>query len=212
MNRDHRGGFLLQELAINLAMTMILLGGLFLFLRSGIAGSQVTTARALLERNANHGLRQITEALLPAGQATLSAANAPLGSSFLDFQVPSAVGPAGVTFGPATRIEWRADPGDPADGADNDGDGLVDEGEVVIRRSFGTANEQDTVVATSVPRLMLGETVNGVDDNANGLQDEAGLAFERLADGSVRVRLTVQARRQGTLFSRMVETTVLPRN
>ncbi len=210
--RNARAGFMLQELAINLAVTMILLGGLFVFLRTGIAGSQVTTARALLERNANHALHEITEALLPAGKATLSPANAPLGSSFLDFQVPVAVMPTGPTWGPVTRIEFRADPADPVDGKDNDDDGLVDEGEVVIRRGFGTANEVDTVLATNVARLALGETQNGADDNGNGLTDEGGLSFERNADGSVTVRLTVQVRRQGTLFSRAVETTVLPRN
>jgi len=209
---SRRDGFMLHELAVNLAMTMLLLGGLFLFLRSGIAGSQITTARALLERNANHALRQITESLLPAGKATLAPAAAPLGSSFMDLQVPVAVDPEGPTFGPVTRIEWRPDPNDPADGADNDGDGLTDEGEIVISRNFGSAGQLDTVIATSVPRLLLGEVQNGADDNGNGLQDEAGLCFERLADGSVRVRLTVQARKQGTTFSRTVETTVLPRN
>jgi hypothetical protein len=209
---SRRGGFMLHELAINLAITIVMLGGLFLFLRSGIAGSQVTTARALLERDANSALRQITEALLPAGKATLSPAAAPLGSSFMDLQAPVAVGPEGPTFGPVTRIEWRPDPNDPTDGADNDGDGLVDEGEIVISRNFGSAGQLDTVIATSVPRLLLGELANGADDNGNGLQDEAGLSFERLADGSVRVRLTVQARKQSTTFSRTVETTVLPRN
>lgn len=209
---SRRDGFMLHELAINLAITIVMLGGLFIFLRSGIAGSQITTARSLLERNANYALRQITEALLPAGKATLTPADAPLGSSFMDLQVPVAVGPEGPTFGPVTRIEWSADPADPTDGVDNDGDGLVDEGEAVIRRNFGSAGQQDSVIATNVPRLLLGETANGADDNGNGLQDEAGLAFERLADGSVRVRLTVQARRQGSLFSRTVETTVLPRN
>jgi hypothetical protein len=209
---SRRGGFMLHELAVNLAMTMLLLGGLFLFLRSGIAGSQITTARALLERNANYALRQITEALLPAGKATLAPAAAPLGSSFMDLQIPVAVDPEGPTFGPVTRIEWRPDPNDPNDGADNDGDGLTDEGEIVISLNFGSAGQLDTVIATGVPRLLLGEVQNGADDNGNGLQDEAGLSFERLADGSVRVRLTVQARKQGTTFSRTVETTVLPRN
>jgi hypothetical protein len=209
---SRRGGFMLHELAINLAITIVMLGGLFLFLRSGIAGSQVTTARALLERDANSAVRQITEALLPAGKATLSPATAPLGSSFMDLQAPVAVGPEGTTFSPVTRIEWRPDPNDPTDGADNDGDGLVDEGEIVISRNFGSAGQLDTVIATSVPRLLLGEAANGVDDNGNGLQDEAGFSFERLADGSVRVRLTVQARKQSTTFSRTVETTVLPRN
>jgi hypothetical protein len=130
----------------------------------------------------------------------------------MDLQAPVAVGPEGPTFGPVTRIEWRPDPNDPTDGADNDGDGLVDEGEIVISRNFGSAGQQDTVIATSVPRLLLGELPNGADDNGNGLQDEAGLSFELLADGSVRVRLTVQARKQGTTFSSTVEATVLPRN
>jgi hypothetical protein len=204
-----RGGFMLHELAINLAITVVLLGGLFLFLRSGIAGSQGHDG-ALLERNANSALRQITEALLPAGKATLTpaAARSAAPSWTCRFRSRSTPGarPSAVTHRVA-RASQRS-----TDGADNDGDGLVDEGEIVIERNFGSAGQQDTVIATSVPRLLLGELPNGADDNGNGLQDEAGLSFERLADGSVRVRLTVQARKQGTTFSRTVETTVLPRN
>lgn len=146
--RARRDGFVLQEMAISMLMSLIVLGTVFAFVKSGITNSQVTTARALLDRNAGAALRAITDALLPAGKATLSAANAPLGASFLDFQVPASAVAAGIVWGSVTRIELRADPADAPDGVDNDGDGLVDEGEIVLHRNFGLASQSDSIRAT----------------------------------------------------------------
>jgi len=210
--RRARDGFLLVEVVVSLAVTTLLFGGVLAFLRSGIHGSRVTTVRALLDRDANHALRQMVEALLPAGASTLSSADAPLGSSFIDFRVPAWIPATGIVWGRVTRIELTPDPGDPVDGVDNDGDGLIDERQVVIRRDFGGPSEIDTILVRDVASLLTGETKNGVDDNGNGLQDEPGLVFERLTDGSVRIRLTLQAFEQNTMFERTVEATVLPRN
>ncbi len=207
-----RSGFTLHELLVNVAVISVFLGGVFSFVQSGMADGQRTMARAVIDRRANESLNRIAETLLPAGAATLSPAAAPLGSSFLDFQVPATVTSAGIGWGNAARLERQADPADPDDGIDNNGDGRVDEGILVLRRDIGLVSEQSTVLATGVARFLEGEVVNNADDNGNGLDDEAGLVFERTAAGSVIIRLTLEHTQRNATFRRTVEATVWPRN
>jgi hypothetical protein len=87
------------------------------------------------------------------------------------------------------RIRWRRDPADANDGADNDGDGLVDEGEVVVTHDVGLASQRETVLVRRVPELLDGEAANGSDDNGNGLADEAGFVVARVGN-SVTLWLT----------------------
>ena len=67
----------------------------------------------------------------------------------------------------------------------------IEEGSVVL--TTGARGEQREVLTHRVQPLLLGEAWNGVDDNGNGLIDEAGLSFT-LAGNEVHVRLSLQAR------------------
>ncbi len=210
--RTARSGYTLSELVIAMTVFATMLGGLFTFMQSGMRGAKLTSTRALLARRTGHAVNHITEALLLSDADTLSPANPPLGSSFLDYQVPLAVTAAGVVWDNAARVEWQADPADPSDGVDNNGNGLIDEGRVVVLRDFGLVTQRDTVIATDVARFLQGETANNADDNGNGLQDESGLCFERAADGRVIVRLTLLTRNDRGVLRHTVESSVAPRN
>ena len=213
MNRVRRpGGFTLHELLVNVAVLGVFLAGVFAFVASGMADAERTMARAVVDQRASEALTRIADQLLPAGAASLSPAALPLGAGFLDFDLPAGVTAAGIAWEPTTRIERQPDPADPADGADNNGDGRVDEGIVVLRRRFGLVDEQATVLASGVARFLEGEQANGLDDNGNALEDEPGLVFERTAEGSVVIRLTLEHVHRSGLYRRTVEATVWPRN
>jgi hypothetical protein len=110
------------------------------------------------------------------------------------------------------RLQHQYDPDDANDGLDNDGDGLIDEGRVVLIRDSGGADEQTVVLCSDVREYLEGESADGTDQNGNGLIDERGLCFE-LAAGRLTIRLTLEVLdAEGRHATRTVETTVHLRN
>ena len=105
---------------------------------------------------------------------------APLTCSSVEF---SRAGCTGAT----ERLEMLADPADPKNGRDDDGDGLVDEVRLVWMDPSGATQ----VLCSNLLALSAGETFNGIDDNGNGLIDEGGVAFHGdSGSGAVGVGLT----------------------
>ena len=112
------------------------------------------------------------DAVTPAGLLL------PAHATEIDFaQAVDFVGGA-VVWSDPQRLTFESAPGDPADGVDNDGNGLVDDGRVVWIRNPGLADEERVVLCSSVLALAAGEVAdNLLDDNGNGLVDEPGLSF-----------------------------------
>lgn len=131
----------------------------------------------------------------------------------IDFDRPGAMrASTGRITWSATRVEFRLEPGEVDDGLDNDGNGLVDEGELVLVRDAGGADELEIVLANGVREHLEGELPNGVDDNDNGLVDERGITFERVGS-DLRIRLTLETTgRDGRILTRTLETTAWSRN
>jgi hypothetical protein len=102
--------------------------------------------------------------------------------------------------------------GETANGVDDNKNGLVDEGQLVLTRNNGQANQQSVVLAHRVAKLLEGETLNHADDNGNGLIDESGFCVFR--EGNLlRIRLTLQrSLRPGQIIQATVETGVRLRN
>ncbi len=200
------------DVLMGAAVMATVLGGVTTFLSSAIAGSRTTTERAILARRACETVRRIADEISMADASSLSTAAEPLGANFLDFRLPQVIAAAGVTWANTTRIELQADPRDVADGTDNDGDGVIDEGIVVLRRNVGLVNEQATTLATGVAPLLEGETDNDADDNNNDLEDEAGLSFETDEDGMVTLRLTLFAATRTGVLVCTAAADVVPRN
>ena len=98
------------------------------------------------------------------------------------------------------------------DGLDNNGNGLVDEGRVVLTENLGGADERDRILARRVRELLEGELDNGVDDNGNGLVDEKGFSFERMGESLV-IRMTMERIDVGQrTIERSAQTSVRLRN
>ena len=137
---------------------------------------------------------------------------APVGASSLTFQRVVDFDGKNPVWEAPRRIEYRQDPQDPDDGIDNNGNGLVDEGQVVLVLNSGLAGEETRILTTRVREYLEGETAALGDENGNFLDNERGLCFE-LVNGHLIVRLSVQAvDSSGRRFTRTVETSVSPRN
>ena len=207
-----RRGHSLIELCVALTLLIIVLGLPALLLdtssrafSTGSRSSEVDLAarRALdttAERLAGSGLDDI--AILP---------NQP--NSSVVFRVATGFAGGAIVWGNDERIELAVEPGELVDGADNDGDGLIDEHRVLWTRDLGLASERTQVLCTRVRRSLEGEIPgNAIDDNGNGFADEAGLMIT--VDGeSIGLALTVERRDAfGTAILHTARRTVALRN
>jgi len=207
--RRARAGFTLVELLISgsFLASLLLVAGLATdrtlssFRAKRAEQETAVEADRLLRRIAGELAFAARDGLAPA---TLTA----VGSERIEYRV--AVG--GGAFGTARVLALESDGGESDNGADDDGDGLVDEQRVVWIEDEGGAGERRVVLGGGLAEYLAGEEENGLDDNGNGLRDERGLSFVLEGD-AVRVRLTLLfAVPGGIVRARSFETTVFPRN
>jgi prepilin-type N-terminal cleavage/methylation domain-containing protein len=205
-------GFTALEVAISVAILASFLGALF----GVIGGAQDLENRAVIEADlairGRIALERIARELRAASLATVSAAAPPLGASALTYQCATGWSGGAAVLGPQAKIEWRLAPGEVDDGVDNNGNGLVDEGQVIVTEGYGTAQAVASVLCDGVARLAAGEVANGVDDNGDGLIDEHGLSFQ-LTGRVLTIQLTLERLDvKGSLVQRSFTTSVLIQN
>jgi type II secretory pathway pseudopilin PulG len=208
-----RAGFTVIELMISTVMLSTILFAIGLTVLTGKQNFRQGITQAVLESRAQRALDRIVGELQGAQANSITPVpTAPLGSSSLQFRVCTGYDGTAQTWGPWMRIARVADPLDSPDGVDNDSDGLVDEGQVVLTRDVGGANQAITLV-DGVCRYLEGEKGNGLDDNGNGLTDEAGLSFVVDANGTLTIRLSLAAvDPRGKPLIQTAETSVHMRN
>jgi hypothetical protein len=177
-----RAGLTLVELVVGLSLLGVIGGAVVL--ASGSTSSAVQSASTLAELQsvARVALERIASQLVEVRRADVQpaapGAEAPFHASSLDFQKLRWTG-AAVELDDVARLAFELAPGELDDDLDNDGNGLVDDGLVVLIEGLGTAGERRFVVCRHVAGSLAGETPgNGADDNGNGLIDEGGLCFE----------------------------------
>jgi hypothetical protein len=93
-------------------------------------------------------------------------------------------------------VRFDYEEGELDDGADNNGNGLVDEGCLFWTRDVGEPSEKTHVIARGVREYLEGEEPNLDDDNGNGLEDERGFCLERVGEALV-IRLTLERQVSG---------------
>ncbi len=213
-SRACRGaGFTVIEMMISTVILAILLSVIGLTVLTGQQNFRQGVTEPVLEARARRAMDRIV-AELQGAQASSIIPNptAPLGSSSLQFRVCTGYNGTAQLWGPWMMISRVADPRDPQDGVDNDSDGIVDEGRVVLTRDVGGANQQSTIV-DGVTRYLQGETAGGGDDNGNGRTDVAGLSFVADANQTLTIRLSIAALDpRGKLLVQTVQTAVHMRN
>jgi prepilin-type N-terminal cleavage/methylation domain-containing protein len=194
-----RGSTLLEVLIATVILSVLAFGMNSLIRVGSVARNG--SAERQLERLAYQAMERIAGDLATAGRDTIE---------FDTYEIASlsyrhCLGAVdGVTQWTDSRvIEWQADPEDPVDGVDNNHNGLIDEGMVVLRVDVDESDESSTVLVRGVQRYLEGEIPNGTDDNGNGLIDEPGLSVVR--EGNLlRVRLSLA--RSGPDSRRIIRT------
>lgn len=209
-----QSGFTLVETCITFTVLALILSAVGAVTLAGRDVYQEGMSVATLEARARRALERMATELTAGVKTTLTPnPNTNLGSSSLQFQSGTGFSAGTQSLSGLTSIQLESDPNDPDDGIDNDSDGLIDEGQVVLVRNLGQADEIRTVLCKGVRKYLEGETANVADDNANGVVDERGLSFHADADGTLTLRLTLQARDpKNRLMVRTVETSVHMRN
>lgn len=182
------GGYTLIEIAIS----SVLFGVILLATVAATLSTQKTfdNANALgrLDGRTQRALSVIVDEFGTAGSAGLTPnPTLPLGSDHVTYRRPLGLAANAIVWDDASTVRFEYTADEPNNGSDDDGDGWIDEGRVVLVTHFGTAAEKTVILALNVPELMPGETANGLDDNQNGLTDERGFALS--VDGAI---LTVE--------------------
>jgi prepilin-type N-terminal cleavage/methylation domain-containing protein len=211
--RTNRAGFSLVEMLIVALILSAALAMLSMIGRSSERAYQNGTTAAQLEVQAAQAVERVVLELRPIALASLPPALVP-GVGAATVQYVQAVGyeAGAVVQTPLRQLGLEYAEGELDDGLDNNSNGLVDEGRIVLIENLGTADERRLVLTRWVAEQFEGELPNGVDDNGNGLEDERGFHVERVGN-ALLVRLTLQRRdAEGRLMTRVARTTVELRN
>ncbi len=206
-----REGFSLFEVLISITLVASLLTAVFRLANSSQQIADSSAKLSEIQSDLSVALERIQLVVRPAGRSTITPAN-PSGASQVSFQEAIGFANDAVQFGETMQLVLRPEEADPVDGIDNDGDGRVDEGELVYIQGLGTSAEKQQVLCKGVSRLAQGELPNGSDDNQNGLLDEPGFSIEQ--EGEVLIfRLTLEVvTDEGILLQQTRETAIRPRN
>jgi len=212
--RVRRAGFMQIDLMIGLTLMAMILGAIATAGRSGTNLFQSGVVRSQLEVQTTRTVGKIRQQLFVSELASIAGVpQAPFWDDELAFDQPDDFsGDVGMLSTKSTRIEFRYEDGELDDGIDNDSDGLIDEGVVVLIRDAGGPEEQAVVLCRDVREYLEGEIQNGLDDNGNGLIDEKGLSFDITGENLV-VRLTLEKRdRLGNVITRTLVSSIWLRN
>lgn len=211
---SERHGYTLVETCIVLVVLSLFVGAAARLVNGGSKAYEQNAGAAALDSRARRAVERVASELSASVRSTWSVtALAPLGTDTLQFRPCTGSSAGTITTGNLRRIALRRDPADANNGTDDDGDGLIDEGELVLTWDVGLSSETEAVIARGVAEYAAGETANAADDNANGLVDERGFSVVSDANGTLTVRLTLAAfDRDRRPVTRTIETRVYARN
>lgn len=195
---DARAGTTLVEVTLGVALLAVFSGAAFLALDGSARSYGTGRVVAQLDLRARAAMDDVSDLLLAADFDSLTPAGvvAPASVSTLDFQRARGFAGGAVEWGPTERLLLESEPGELENGIDDDGDGTVDEGRLVLIEDPGAAGERRLVLCSQVSAALEGEILaNGEDDNGNGLIDERGFCIAS-AGRRLEIRLTLEARDQ----------------
>ena len=218
MPPPERRGLSLLETLFAIVLTTVCLGGLLQAMSRGVALVRECTIVGDVDARAGRALHSIVRELLPSDSGTfVPDLEPPLvgpnpGYSAVAFRTAESYQAGAVVWSAPTRLQWQLAPGELDNGLDDDGDGVVDDGSIVLVRNAGQADERSAAIVGGVREYLEGEVPNGVDDNGNGLVDERGFCL--LLEGDVlTIRLSLQRTGpDGRAVVRTHETSITTRN
>ena len=203
----------LVEIMIAALLLTFVLGTAILATQRSTGAYRRSMINRTVDTLATRGIGRVMRELVAAGRNTLD--YSPPGEPHVPtvaFRTAQGWDGTAVVWGPEVRLSWELAPAEVDNGADDNGNGLIDEGRIVRIQNPGLPNESRLVLVNGVSELLEGETFNGLDDNGNGLVDERGFCFELTGD-TLTVRLSVERRDSNErLTVRTLENSVTMRN
>jgi len=175
-----RGGFTLLEMTIALSLLGVALTSAAMVSKTGGDAHQTTTAIQGLEQNLHRALERAASEIALSGVDHLTPD--PLeGLAYDDIEFQAVVGFTGAVpdLGPVSQLVTQLETGEVLDDADNDGDGLVDERDLLLIQDVYGGDRRQVVLCHGVLEYLEGETFDGADENGNLLEDEPGFHIER---------------------------------
>jgi len=210
---SRRGGFTLVEVIVAAAILVLMMTGLGLITNTSQSAYRSTMLVASADVRARRALTRIASELSSVGGSVIAPdPTSVFGTDTIQYQRATGVVGGAVAWSPTAQLGFEYAPGEANDGVDNDGDGVIDNGVVVLTLNLGMANQQRVVLCNGVSELADGEVLNGVDDNGNGVADESGLSIQRVGDVMI-IRLCLEQRDDGNgTIVRTQQTSVRLRN
>ncbi len=212
--RRGSSGFTLIEMLFSLSLFVVLMFSVHQVVTQSSGAYRATRASARLEDKVRQGLSRAVAEVYRSGRGVLNPdPTGNFGTESLGFQQLVGVVDGVPDFGVEQhRLVLEYDPRELDDGVDNDGDGLIDEGQLVFVRYEGEGRENRVVLCKDVRELLEGEIEDGDDDNGNGVSDERGFNIHRIGD-VLTLRLSVEGLDpDGRVLTRTLTTSVLLRN
>lgn len=190
-------GFTLIEMAVAIVLLVVVVGNVYTMLRqtSKALGSQ--NAKFDVETQARRTMDRITMAIIGATEDELQVPVAQPGfTNYLRYKESLGMVNGVMTQSALQKIAYT------------DAEG----GEVTWYENEGEANEKRIIFTKNVPPLLEKELNNGIDDNGNGVVDEAGLSFVKEGK-SITIYLTIRRTgSDGTVATARLKETVTCRN
>lgn len=174
-----RAGFTIIEVMITLVILTLLMVNGWMVTRAGRSAADSGVFMMSLDDEVNLTMDRITLAIMGADADEIYGPGmGSLATHFVEYQSNLGMSDGKVISGPPEEITWF-----PTTGPD---------GSVVWRESPTLPGEREVNWSNAVPTAAKEEIEgNGVDDNNNGIPDEAGLAFTK--EGSrVDIYVTVE--------------------
>jgi len=187
-------GFTVVEILIAILMLAVMLAALGIVSLTGRNAYEQATVANKLESSGSRALARACDELTTiSGTQMNPVPNGNAGSPVLDFVQAVGFAAGNPIWGPNMRVGLEYETGEVDDGVDNDQDGLIDEGQLVLTRDVATANPKRVVLVRGISEWATNEVPNNnVDDNANGVTDERGFNMQMIGD-VVSLRLWLQA-------------------
>ena len=211
--RVSRAGFTLIEMILTATLLVVVAGSLATVCLRGDQACSETSLQVAVDTKARRALDRIVAELTCAGAGMLVPnPTSQFGTDTLRFQTPANFVGGAVVWGTQSRIGFEYKTGEANDGVDNNHNGLIDEGRVVLTRNVGAANEQRVIVCENVREYLQGESSNNVDDNGNAVIDEHGFSIQRVGN-VMNIRLSLEGTSPGqSVYVRTLETSISLRN
>ena len=206
-----RAGLTLVEVMIAGTLVLVLASSAILAANGGYGAFRTTRGASDVEARVRRALDRLAGELLSAGEEELQPDPAgQFGTDDLLYRQVVGLNGTVKTWGPQSRLAFEYEPDENDNGLDDNGDGRVDEGQLVLTRDMG-GTERRTVLCNGVAELLEGEIANGADDNGNGVIDECGFNVHR--EGEVLfLRLTLEEPDATGTIVRTLETSIRLRN